>query len=73
MLNGETKHAYNEFIVKNSKELNLEIIVISSKVKGAPKGDFDPKIQQYKMKLQQETNYERWEITKVLLKTNVEI
>lgn len=30
----------------------MEIIVISSKIKGASKENFDPRIQQHRMKLQ---------------------
>lgn len=58
MLNGETNNAYNEFIIKNSKKLNLKIIVIAYEIKGVSKGYFDPRIQHYKMKLQQEKKLE---------------
>lgn len=46
MIHRHTKHAYIEFIIKNSKKWNPELILINSKIKDALKGDFDSNLQQ---------------------------
>lgn len=45
MINRKITHAYNEFIIKSVKmELVNDINVYE--IKGAMKGDFDPRVQQ---------------------------